>query len=55
MQESAWYKNTTFIIAAIVILLFVLWGIFGIASLGVASDWAFGFMTKSLAGRLCSG
>ncbi len=46
MQDNgnSWFRNSTFIIAATVILLFVLWGIFGIESLGVASSWAFNFM-----------
>ncbi len=48
MQENAWYKNSTFIISLIVVLAFVLWGIFGIASLGEYSNAAFTWMVASL-------
>ncbi len=48
-KESVFsFKNKTFWIAFILNMLFVLWGIFGIESLGAAADAAFSFITVQL-------
>lgn len=47
-MNKSWTKNKTFRIAFILTILFVLWGVFGIASLRTAADASFKFITEKL-------